>query len=115
MFNRLHVVVLVLCALGAAGVASAQTPAQVEKGLQVFAAQKCSICHAVAGKGNARGALDAVGTKLSADEIRQWLVDAPGMAAKTKATRKPVMKSYATLPKEDLEALVAYLQSLKKT
>jgi hypothetical protein len=35
------------------------------------------------------------------------------MTAKTKATRKPEMKSY-NLPKEDLDALVAYLSSLKK-
>jgi cbb3-type cytochrome oxidase cytochrome c subunit len=35
------------------------------------------------------------------------------MAAKTKAERKPPMKAYATLPKEELDALVAYLQSLK--
>lgn len=115
MFNRFHVVVLMLCALGTAGLASAQTPAQVEKGQQVFVAQKCSICHSVAGKGNAKGVLDGVGAELTADESRQWLTDAPAMAAKTKATRKPVMKSYATLPKEDLDALVAYLQSLKKT
>jgi hypothetical protein len=35
------------------------------------------------------------------------------MTAKTKAPRKPEMKNY-TLPKEDLEALVAYMASLKK-
>ena len=91
---------------------SAQTPA--ERGQKVYAAQKCSICHSVAGVGNKRGALDEVGSKLSADETRQWIVDAPGMAAKAKAERKPPMKAYATLPKEDLDALVAYMQSLKK-
>jgi hypothetical protein len=67
----------------------------------------------VAGVGNKRGALDEVGSKLSADEIRQWIVDATAMAAKTKAERKPPMKSY-TLAKEDLDALVAYMASLKK-
>jgi hypothetical protein len=35
------------------------------------------------------------------------------MMAKTKSTRKPPMKSY-TLPKGELDSLVAYLQSLKK-
>ena len=115
MFTRLHVVMCVVFSLGAAGIASAQTPAQVEQGLQVFTAQKCSICHSVAGKGNAKGALDGVGAKLTADEIRQWLANAPEMATKTKAIRKPAMKSYASLAKDDLDALVAYLQSLKKT
>jgi len=84
-----------------------------EKGEQVFAAQKCSLCHSVAGKGNAKGPLDAVGGKLTADEIRSWITDAKGMTAKTKPTRKPEMKAYA-LPKDDVDALVAYLSSLKK-
>jgi len=83
------------------------------KGEQVFTAQKCSLCHSIAGKGNAKGPLDGVGSKLTADEIRSWIVDAKGMTAKTKATRKPDMKSYA-LPKDDVDALVAYLSSLKK-
>jgi len=91
--------------------ASAQTP--VERGQNVYAAQKCSICHSVGGVGNKKGALDAVGTKLSADQIRLWITDAPAMAVKTKAERKPVMKAYPNLPKEDLDGLVAYLQSLK--
>src|SRR5262245_66557745 len=83
------------------------------KGEQVYVAQKCSLCHAIAGKGNAKGALDDVGSKLSADDIRAWIVDAKGMTAKTKATRKPEMKAFA-LPKEDVDALVAYLVTLKK-
>ena len=96
------------------GAVAAQSAVQVEQGQKVYAAQKCSICHAVAGKGNAKGALDDVGAKLSADEIRQWIVDAPGMTAKSKAARKPAMKAYPNLPKDDLDALVVYLQSLKK-
>jgi hypothetical protein len=36
------------------------------------------------------------------------------MTAKTKAARKPVMKSYAHLSKDDVDGLVAYLQTLKK-
>jgi mono/diheme cytochrome c family protein len=86
----------------------------VERGQKVYAAEKCGVCHAVAGVGNKRGALDEIGSKLSADFVRQWIVDAPGMSAKTKATRKPVMKSYAHLAKEDVDGLVAYMQSLKK-
>ncbi len=97
-----------------ASVAWAQTTAAIEQGQKVYAAQKCSVCHAVAGVGNKRGALDGVGSKLSVDEIRRWIVEAPEMAAKTKAERKPVMKGYPNLTKDDLDALAAYLQSLKK-
>jgi mono/diheme cytochrome c family protein len=97
--------------LGLAASASAQD--LKAKGAEVFTAQKCSLCHSVAGKGNPKGVLDDVGTKLKADEIRQWIVDPKAMTAKTQATRKPEMKQY-TLPKEDVDALVAYLSSLKK-
>ena len=105
------VLTLGLC-VGVATAAAAQD-AKVAKGQQVFTDQKCSLCHSIAGKGNAKGSLDGVGTKLSADEIRSWITDAKGMNAKTKATRKPEMKAY-TLPKDDVDALVAYLSSLKK-
>ena len=94
-------------------IGSADAQDQVARGAAVYAAQKCSICHSIAGKGNAKGALDAVGTKLSATEIHAWIVDAVGQTAKAKALRKPAMKNYV-LPKEDLDALVAYLSTLKK-
>ena len=87
---------------------------KIEKGKQVYAAQKCQACHSVAGVGNKKGALDEVGGKLKADEIRQWITAAPEMAAKAKADRKPPMKAYTTLPAEDVDALVAYVSSLKK-
>jgi mono/diheme cytochrome c family protein len=98
-----------LVLLGAA-VASAQSP--VEKGKEVYTAQKCSVCHSIAGAGNKKGPLDGVGAKLSATDIRAWIVEAPAMAAKTKADRKPPMKAY-TLPMADLDGLVAYMESLK--
>ena len=99
--------------LAFAGSAAAQDAATIEKGKQVYSAQKCQACHSIGGVGNKKGALDAVGTKLKADEIRQWIVAAPEMTAKAKAERKPAMKAYS-LPKEDLDALVAYLSTLKK-
>jgi mono/diheme cytochrome c family protein len=83
------------------------------KGEKVYADQKCSLCHSIAGKGNAKGALDGVGAKLSDSDIRAWITDAAAMTTKTGATRKPVMKQYS-LPKDDVDALVAYLTSLKK-
>jgi mono/diheme cytochrome c family protein len=87
---------------------------QADRGEAVYASQKCALCHSLDGKGQAKGPLDGVGTKLTAAEIREWIVDAPGMTTKHKATRKPVMKAYPNLPKEDLDALVAFLASKKK-
>ena len=97
-----------------AGPSLAQNAQAIERGQKVYAAEKCSICHAVGDQGNKRGPLDGVGSKLSADDLRSWIVNASEMTAKTKAPRKPVMKAYAHLPKDDVDGLVAYLQSLKK-
>ena len=97
-----------------AGIANAQDAAQVKKGEQVYAAQKCSVCHAIAGKGSKANPLDGVGKKLSADEIRAWIVTPIEAAAKAKSTKKPPMPAkYGKLPAADLDALVAYMQSLK--
>lgn len=95
-----------------AGTASAQDAKA--KGEKVYTDQKCSICHSIAGKGNAKGPLDEVGSKLTAAEIKQWITDPAAMSAKAKADRKPPMPAkYASLPKDDLDNLVAYLSSLK--
>ena len=95
-----------------AGPAAAQ--GTVEKGAAVYVAQKCATCHALDGKGMAKGPLDGVGSKFTADEIRQWIVTPAEMSKKHNATRKPPMRAYPNLPKEDLDALVAFLASKKK-
>jgi mono/diheme cytochrome c family protein len=100
-----------LAILATARAASAQSP--VERGTKVYADQKCSRCHSVAGKGNAKGSLDGVGAKLTADEIRRWIVTPDDMSAAAKAKRKPAMKAYPNLPKGDLDDVVAYMLSLK--
>ena len=88
--------------------------AQQKKGQQVYTAQKCQVCHAIAGKGNKANPLDGVGAKLSADDIRQWITHPVEAAAKAKSTKKPPMPNkYSGLPKADIDALVAYLQGLK--
>src|SRR5215471_9102972 len=82
-------------------------------GAKVYAAQKCNGCHAIAGKGAKANPLDGVGAKLSADEIRQWIVDPTAMAAKINSQKKPPMPAkYKTLSAGDLDNLVAYMQSL---
>jgi mono/diheme cytochrome c family protein len=109
----LRSIVIALCvAVGLAATASAQD-AKIAKGVQVYADQKCAICHSIGDKGNKKGPLDDVASKYTLDELRAWIVDAKGMTVKTKAPRKPFMNNY-TLPKDDLEALVAYMASLKK-
>ena len=98
----------------AATTASAQGSA--EKGAAVFAAQKCAMCHSVAGKGG-KLALDGATAKLnklSAADITEWITKPAEAAKKHASTAKPPMRAYASLPKEDLDNLVAYMVSLKK-
>jgi mono/diheme cytochrome c family protein len=95
-------------------VVGAQDKAQVERGTKVYAAQKCSVCHSIAGQGKKTNPLDGVASKLSEPEIRDWIVNAAEMTKKTKSTKKPVMKNYSKLPKDDVDGLVAYMMTLKK-
>jgi mono/diheme cytochrome c family protein len=92
----------------------AQDAALIANGQKVYDTQKCLVCHSIAGKGAKAGPLDGVGAKLSAGDIRQWIVEPIEMAKKVKSTKKPPMpKKYDKLPAGDLDALVAYMQSLK--
>src|SRR4051812_45713657 len=101
----------------AVGLATARPAAAqdaVKKGQAVYTAQKCQMCHGIAGKGSKANPLDGVGAKLSADDIKQWITHPTEAAAKAKSTKKPPMPNkYGSLPAADLDALVAYMQSLK--
>ena len=101
--------------MAAQGAAAQAAPAPLnEAGAAVFAAQKCSMCHSLGGKGNPKGVLDEVGATLTPEQIRQWIVTPAEMTAKAQAVRKPAMKAYPNLPKEDLDALVGFLSAKKK-
>lgn len=94
--------------------ASAAGEQDAAKGQAVYTAQKCSVCHAIQGKGNKTNPLDGVGAKLSADDIRKWIVSPVEMTKQSGSTKKPPMVAkYDKLPAADLDALVAYMVSLK--
>ena len=112
MRSLLPVTVLAL----AVGVAAPRAAAgqDAAKGEQVYNAQKCQVCHSIAGKGGKTSPLDGVATKLTADDIRQWITMPAQMTAQTKSTKKPPMPAkWAKLPAAELDALVAYMQTLK--
>ena len=108
---------LVACSLviASAGIANAQDAAQVKKGEQVYAAQKCSVCHAIAGKGEQgesarRRRREALGRR----HPRSGSSTRSRRPPRHKSTKKPPMPAkYGKLPAADLDALVAYMQSLK--
>ena len=108
----LPVLALTLAAAMAPSLASAGQDAK--RGQEVYTAQKCQGCHAIGGKGYKANPLDGVGTKLSAADTRAWIVTPKDMATKAQSKAKPPMPDrYAKLPAADIDALVAYMQSLK--
>ena len=94
--------------------AFAQDAKKIAEGEKLVAREKCTMCHSIADKGNKKNPLDGVGSKLKADEIREWITSPKVAAEKAKSTAKPPMKTYANLTKDEVDALVAYLESLKK-
>jgi mono/diheme cytochrome c family protein len=111
MMRMMLTIVLTAAALTLARPAAAQ---DAKKGEAVYTAQKCQLCHSIAGKGNKANPLDGVGAKLSAEDTKQWILKPVEMAAKANSTKKPAMPAkYGSLPAADVDALVAYIQSLK--
>jgi mono/diheme cytochrome c family protein len=111
----LTVAVVIACGLVACPGAAYADDAATDKAMRVFTAQKCHVCHSIGDYGKKKGPLDDVGSRLSAAEIRQWLVDPVAMAAKRepKSTRKPPMKK-KPIADDDLDSLVGMLSALKK-
>lgn len=93
--------------------AAAAQAAKVAQGEALYAAQKCSLCHSVAGKGNKKFPLDGVGKTITADIVKLWLSDPKAAEAKTGKAGTPKMRPYAKLSADEVDALVAYMLSLK--
>ena len=100
-----------------AGATSGQDPdeeAQIEAGRRVYEREKCATCHQIAKRGNSRYPLDGVAVRLTEDRLRRWLTHPAEMEAalpRMPALRMSVMNY--RLNARDVEALVAYLQTLK--
>jgi cytochrome c2 len=99
--------------LCSAGGALAQDDAKVKKGMELYTKNKCQMCHSIDGKGNAKGPLDGVGSQFTEKELREWLVNPSAMLEKHKPART-IKPAHPKMAEEDLDALVAYLQTLKK-
>ena len=87
--RRVFLCVMSLVFVAVAASASAQTPGQVERGMKAFGEQKCSMCHSIAGKGNAdkaaviaavreRGFSPADDNEADAIAILLWAIETRG-------------------------------------
>ena len=111
-------VVATLAGIIAMGTLVAAQGAKVEAGKAIFAAQKCGTCHKVDGVGGKLASdLTGVGSKISDGDVRKWLTKPAEMEAKLDPKPKMLMSSYLKTHKlsdADVEALTAYMMSLKK-
>lgn len=85
-----------------------ELPPLEERGRGVYEEQGCAACHAIAGAGSA-AAPDL--TKIARRRNAEWM--ARFITAPEKLNPKTEMPAYDTLPREDLNALVAYLETLR--
>jgi mono/diheme cytochrome c family protein len=96
--------------------AQSLTPAE-QQGKKLFDSKKCATCHTVAGKGGTltkQYPLDGVGAKLSLADTRKWLTETETMEAALEKKPKVKMSSKKVpLTSADIDALVAYMQTLK--
>ncbi|HUF46247.1 MAG TPA: c-type cytochrome [Vicinamibacterales bacterium] len=97
-------------AIGSAGTALSagdQATPNAAGGQKIYTAQKCSICHVIAGKGGKMGPdISKVGDTRDAAWLRKYLADPKSLDPKNKM---PVVK----LKAPDMEDLIAYLLTLK--
>jgi mono/diheme cytochrome c family protein len=100
--------------------AAAQTPAPAAKGDpekgKALALQRCVLCHSIGEKGLKGFPMEGVATRVTPDEIRQWLLNPKEMGEKAGFIRTPKMESLPPLLKftpEQLEDVIAYVSGLK--
>lgn len=92
----------------ASGQAARPVDPLVERGWEVYLAERCSSCHSITGQGSPRYPLDGVGSRLAEEELRLWVV-AP-QRARPGVRKRP----YDHLPDTDVDALVAFLETLRE-
>ena len=97
------VVVVLLILLGGAAMFSQSA---VDQGMEVYAVQKCSLCHSIDGKGEGV-ALGGVGARIKPDVLRKRI------RTPKEVNPDSEMKAYPNLPEKDINSLIAYLQTLK--
>ena len=77
-----------------------------DQGKEVYALQKCSLCHSIAGSGGGV-TLDGVGARYKPDDFKKRIRSPKEVNADSE------MKAYPNLPEKDINNLAAYVQTLK--
>jgi mono/diheme cytochrome c family protein len=87
---------------------------EIERGRAVYLREGCATCHSIEGAGNPRYPLDGAGSHWEPDELEAWITGT-GMAGEFLSPAVVRRKQgYRSLPEAELQAMVAYLSSLKE-
>lgn len=98
---------VIMISVASAGAFAAGQAGNAANGEKLYTAQKCSVCHKIAGKGGPMGPeLGKVGTKRDAKWLAGYLANPKSVDPKNKM---PVVK----LKGAEMDDLIAYLLSLK--
>ncbi len=100
-------IVIVVAASVALGIVAFSPDSAIDRGKEVYAVQKCGLCHSISGAGGKMHALDGLGSRMNQNTMKKWIQTPKEMKSNT------VMKPYPNLPEKDLNDLIAYLTTLK--
>ncbi len=89
-------------------------PKRIAAGRQVYQQHNCVRCHSIAGQGNPRNPLDGVASRYDVAELREWIIGGETLQDELPAYALRVKQSYREMPADDLDALLAYMQSLRR-
>jgi mono/diheme cytochrome c family protein len=103
---RVALFAAIFAGAGCGAEAQSADSVRVARGRDVYREQKCQACHSIGGVGSKRSPLDNAG-RLTEEQLRKWITAPRDMNPKV---RKP---AYDKLPKDDLDALVGYLKTLR--
>ena len=101
------------------GQTPAPDPVKVAAGAALYTAQKCGQCHMIKTVGGKlAGALDGIGTRRTAAELKKWFSPTTAAELEAKLPKKPVVTMSGWLKTHkltdaDIDNLVAYMASLK--
>ncbi len=91
----------------AAGALAFCGDAGLDHGRDVYAIQKCALCHSISGIGGKKKPLDGVGSRIKPEDMKKWVRTPKAMKSDT------TMKAYPNLPEKDLDDLTSFLMTLK--
>lgn len=85
----------------------------VARGREIYEELSCGRCHRVGDAGNPRSPLDTVGARRSRSEIRAWLTADDNVRDRLSRSVIRAKEAFDASPREQLDALVEYLSSLR--